>query len=643
MGTVFTPLDAGVFFAALALVMAIGLLASRRENTAEAYFLAGRNIPWWGVAGSIYGSNVSANHMIGMMGIGFSVGFAQSHFELGAIAGLMLLCYGFLPVYRKLKLYTLSEYLERRYDQRSRAAYAVILVITMAVVQLVPALYIGARSSCVLMGGAALEVIGSESIPGEIVDAEPGSGDSSEAPAKSKLGVNRFHYSIFVLILAAIATSYTIFGGLKAVIWTDVIQSVLLLLGGILLATLTFDRLGGWSALMELDRAGSGKMRLYLPSDHPDLPWTGVLTGLMALHIFYWGTNQFIVQRALSARSDSQARLGIVAAGFLKLLIPFFSIASGVAAFYLFQSELPNRSVAPDTAFTELIVLVIRPLGFGLIGVISAGAVGAILSSIDSMMNSAATIVSMDLYRRYLNPQASDAQMIRVGRWSILGFVSLASLFALFVIDPNSEKNFFLQIVDYQSYLTPGLLVVFLLGLFWRRTTPTAAFVTIFLGVFYSWVVEWIYLAHLAHLPGVASLTGEVLNFFHRVLVVVVLCTLTAVLVSRLGSCPEEKAKLTWSGVLNVSTEAVRNLLLGLAVWFGVLVALAAAVAGGRLAPESAAVLASVLNLGMFWMLLRRRARSRGPASFVSWVVREDRFWAGCLCAAVVFFLFYFY
>jgi SSS family solute:Na+ symporter len=325
------------------------------------------------------------------------------------------------------------------------------------------------------------------------------------------------------------------------------------------------------------------------------------------------------------------------------LLIPFFSIASGVAAFYLFQSELPNRSVAPDTAFTELIVLVIRPLGFGLIGVISAGAVGAILSSIDSMMNSAATIVSMDLYRRYLNPQASDAQMIRVGRWSILGFVSLASLFALFVIDPNSEKNFFLQIVDYQGYLTPGLLVVFLLGLFWRRTTPTAAFVTIFLGVFYSWVVEWIYLAHLAHLPGVASLTGEVLNFFHRVLVVVVLCTLTAVLVSRLGSCPEEKAKLTWSGVLNVSTEAVRNLLLGLAVWFGVLVALAAAVAGGRLAPESAAVLASVLTLGMFWMLLRRRARSRGPMSLVSWAVREDRFWAGCLCAAAVFFLFYFY
>ena len=643
MGTVFTPLDAGVFFAALILVMAIGLLASRREKTAEAYFLAGRNVPWWGVAGSIYGSNVSANHMIGMMGIGFSVGFAQSHFELGAIAGLMLLCYGFLPVYRKLRIYTLSEYLERRYDQRSRAAYAIILVITMAVVQLVPALYIGARSSCVLMGGAALEEIGSESIPGELGDTEPGPAGSADAPAKSKLGVNRLHYSVFVLILAAIATSYTIFGGLKAVIWTDVIQSVLLLLGGILLAALTLERLGGWSALMELDRAGSGKMHLYLPSDHPDLPWTGVLTGLMALHIFYWGTNQFIVQRALGARSGSDARLGIVTAGFLKLLIPFFSIASGVAAFYLFQSELPDRSVAPDTAFTELIVLVIQPLGFGLIGVISAGAVGAILSSIDSMMNSGATIVSMDLYRRYLNPQATDAQMIRVGRWAILGFVSFASLFALFVIDPNSEKNFFLQIVDYQGYLTPGLLVVFLLGMFWRRTTPTAAFVTILLGVVYSWAVEWVYLAHLATIPALASLTGEVLNFFHRVVVVVVLCTLTAVLISRWGSCPEEKAKLTWAGVLAVSPEAVRNLLAGLLVWLGIMAALAAGVAGGGLTPAAAAFLGSALTLGMFWMLLRRRAASRGPVKLLYWAVRQDRFWAGCLCAAAVFFLFYFY
>ena len=274
---------------------------------------------------------------------------------------------------------------------------------------------------------------------------------------------------------------------------------------------------------------------------------------------------------------------------------------------------------------------------------ISAGAVGAILSSIDSMMNSAATIVSMDLYRRYLNPRASDAQMIRVGRWSILGFVSLASLLALFVIDPNSEENFFLQIVDYQSYLTPGLLVAFLLGLFWRRTTPTAAFATILLGIFYSWAVEWVYVTHLAPLPAVASLTGEVLNFFHRVVAVVVLCVVTAVGVSVFGKCPEEKARLTWAGVLTVSPKSFGNLLLGLAAWLGVLVALAAAVASGSVTPAAAAVSASVWTLGMFWLLLRRRARTRGPGNLLSWLVREDRFWAGWLCAGAVFLLFYLY
>ena len=155
--------------------------------------------------------------------------------------------------------------------------------------------------------------------------------------------------------------------------------------------------------------------------------------------------------------------------------------------------------------------------------------------------------------------------------------------------------------------------------------------------------MEWIYVAYLAPLPAVAAVTGEVLNFFHRVVAVVVLCTLTAVLVSRLGSCPEEKAKLTWAGVLAISPEAVRNLLAGLVAWLGIMAALAAAVAGGGLSPVAAALLGSVLTLGMFWLLLRRRARSRGPVNLVSWAVRQDRCWAGCLCAAAVFFLFYFY
>ena len=414
---VLTTPDLIVFFGSLVVVMAIGLWASRREETSEDFFLAGRSTPWWGVAGSIFGSNVSANHMVGMMGIGFSVGFAQAHFELGAIVGLMLLCYGFLPVYRRLKVYTLSHYLGARYDERSRLAYSLIMVVLMAVIQMVPALYIGSRSVCVLLGGDAVSrvaVTASAETRGPDSSALPAEGDGSPSvrepsqAGRAKLNVNPFYYAFFVIALAAVSASYTIWGGLKAVIWTDVIQSVLLLGAGILLAVLTFGQIGGWDSMMALDRQGAGKMHLYLPASHPELPWTGVLTGLMALHCFYWGTNQFIVQRTLSARSDLEARWGIIAAGFLKMLIPFFAIGTGVAAFYLFQTRLPDRTIAPDTAFTELVKLVI-PLGTGVVGLIMAGVIGAILSSIDSMMNSAATLVAVDVYKRHVNPESRRA------------------------------------------------------------------------------------------------------------------------------------------------------------------------------------------------------------------------------------------
>ena len=194
---VLTTPDLIVFFGSLVAVLAIGLWASRREETSEDFFLAGRNTAWWGVAGSIFGSNVSANHMVGMMGIGFSVGFAQAHFELGAIVGLMLLCYGFLPVFRRLKVYTLSHYLGARYDERSRLAYSLLMVVLMAVIQMVPALYIGSRSVCILLGGDAVSRVAvtadaethgpaSPALPAE-GDGPPPSGNNPKPVAPSSM------------------------------------------------------------------------------------------------------------------------------------------------------------------------------------------------------------------------------------------------------------------------------------------------------------------------------------------------------------------------------------------------------------------------------------------------------------------------
>jgi uncharacterized sodium:solute symporter family permease YidK len=411
MNSLLSTTDLIIFFGSLLAVMGMGLWVGRKEDSSEDYFLAGRSTRWWGVAGSIFGSNVSANHIVGMMGVGFAVGFAQSHFEITAIAGLLMLCYFFLPVYRKLNVYTLSDYLSKRYDDRSRVSYALIMVIIMVVIQMVPGFYIGSRSINILLQGdtgrkAVAEAVFSEDgkfaeikvlhggekygsspavlvnnkqadfleasvIDGKIeavsiISSLPESistplnisfaGGNVENPEISPGDVDPFSYKLGILIMALVTGTYVILGGLKAVIITDVIQSVLLLLAGLLVAFITFSQpeIGGWANLMARDLGTEGveRFHLYNSSNHPALPWTGVLSGLMVLHFYYWGTNQFIVQRALSAVSDKEAKMGIIAAGFFKLLIPFFSIGTGIAAFYLFKDR--NLEVGPGRSFYQV-------------------------------------------------------------------------------------------------------------------------------------------------------------------------------------------------------------------------------------------------------------------------------------------------
>ncbi len=665
MGDVFTTTDLVIFFVALIGVMVIGWIAGRKEESTEDYFLAGKQIPWWGVAGSIFGSNVSANHMVGMLGIGFSIGFAQSHFELGAIAGLMVLCYGFLPVYRKLKVYTLSEYLEKRYDSRSRLAYAIIMLIIMAIVQMVPAIYVGARSSCFLIGGNALvlnETVVSSDEANSLEKEQPGEKEKQAAdnteekePADSikKYNVNMNYYVGFVIALSIISASYTIFGGLKAVIWTDVIQSVLMLIAGIAVAIITFNSLGGWSSVMNMDLAGEDKMHLYLPSNDKSLPWTGVFTGLMAMHCFYWGTNQFIVQRALAARSDSEGRLGIIVAGFMKLLIPFFAIGTGVASIYLFRRDLPNQVIAPDTAFSELVKLVILPFGPGLVGLISAGLIGAILSSIDSMMNSASTIVSFDIYKKYLRPDATDKELIFAGRISIVIFVFVAALMAIFVMNPNSEENFFLTIVDYQGYFTPGILVVFFFGMFWKRGTANAAIYSIVTSIFFSWVVDKGYEHWLSQIPAIQEILGEHLNFFHRVVFVLLLTSIIYILISLSETPDQEKSKFTWMELGGHSSKSVRSTIKGFILTLVIYTVLAVLMVKTIVTPKQAAAVGSSWTFLCFVILALKSAKvpkvveesntENQQGKSTRSLFSEDRFWAGILCSLAVYVMYAFY
>ncbi|MFP6621803.1 MAG: sodium/solute symporter [Pirellulaceae bacterium] len=692
-----STLDYIIFFATLIGAMLVGFIVGRKENTAEDYFLAGRSIRWFGVAGSIFGSNVSANHMIGMLGVGFSIGFAQSHFELGAIAGLLLMCYGFLPVYRKLKVYTLSEFLEHRYDHRSRLMYAIIMVILMAFVQMVPALYIGSRTICELLGNDAIvtQEGPSASTENDATKTRPeADGDRTVAeiaqPNKVKRSVNMTYYSWFVIALAVIAASYTILGGLKAVVYTDVIQSVLMLIAGIAVALFTFHEIGGWGAMIAFDNAAaSSKMDLYLPINHPQLPWTGVLTGLMFMHCFYWGTNQFIVQRALAATSDKEARIGIIAAGFLKLLIPFFAIATGVAAYYLFQNaaQFKGQQIDPDTAFPVLVNTLISPLGMGLVGLIAAGLIGAILSSIDSMMNSAATIITIDIYQRYLKPDASDQEMIRMGRYIIMILMAAAALLAIYVINPNSEANFFLTIADYSNYLTPGLLVAFILGIFWRRGTTNAAFVAILAGVAFSVIVPKVYdsnmsrteydLAlsenqnletmvskmerkkfsaklqemtipeletHLASNIQISSLQktfGPKLNFFHRVVLVIGLTTILYIVISYFEQPDPEKSRITWTDLGGHDPGHLKSL--GLTILVSVAVY---ALLGWLMVSGLDQVIAAFIAAGWTMAAYVRqvlRTKHDETQNAISLLLRDERSLAGLLAAIAMFMMYYFY
>ncbi len=701
-----TAIDLIIFFGSLVAVMIVGLWAGRKEEDSSDFFLAGNSARWWGVAGSIFGSNVSANHIVGMMAIGFSVGFAQSHFEISAIAGLLLMCFGFLPVYRKLKVFTLSEYMSRRYGDESRVAYAVIMLVVIVVIQMVPGFYIGSRSLNILLKGdtghraiasapvneqgqvTAIEisfegekygtaptvtldpppananslnltaVLEGETVtrvelsepatgydPAKPAPAVVFKGGDQNVPAISPGDVDPKWFVVGILAMAIITGLYTIFGGLKAVIMTDVLQSALMLIGALVVGWATFSQpeIGGWTGMRELDAAAeNGKMHLYLPASHGQLPWTGVLSGLLILHFYYWGTNQFIVQRALAARTAREARFGTIVAGFLKLLIPFMSIGGGIAAYYLFKQR--NLDVPQDAAFTVLLKTVVAPIFPGLVGLVAAGLIGAILSSLDSMLNSGATIMTIDFYKRYVNPKASEHRLVFMGRLWIGIFLVAAVALCILTMDPNSEKGFFLMIATHQSKLIAGVVVAFALGMFWKRATRAGAIVAIVAGVVFSYGLPPLYAATLG---SDEAFFGPQLNFMHAVFLAAIFSTILHVVVSLMTQPDEEKSQLTWTGLGGHDPSVLKRLGLKLALSLAIFAVLGVLLYKGILPPLVAGLTGGLWAWLMFLMtalaaVKRAKAGVGDLEDCATALWKEDRFWAGVLAGTAVFLMYYF-
>lgn len=464
----------------------------RGNRSASNYFMADYDLPWWSVAGSIYGTNVSLSQIIGMLGIGYSIGFAQSHYELLAIPAILMLCYVFIPAYRKKKAFTLSAFLGDRYNETARLLYTLV-IIAVIIILLVGGFYIGSRQLGLLFKG------------------------SDYAPT----------YLQGIILIAIVTCMLVFYGGMRAVVRIENIITILMVIAVVTVGVCTLwqPEIGGFTGLLNLDKSDRGfhKMNLYLPSDHPDLPWTGVFSGLLILHGFFWTTNQFEVQRVMAARSERDAQLGAIAAGFLKLTIPFFSIAAGVAAAYLFKYKYGMTDIKPDDAFIYLIGQVV-PKGFGLTGLIMAGFLGAIFSSIYSMLNSLSTITAIDIFKRYLYKNAEDKFLVFIGKISVIIACLIGVLLAWWSFDPNADGNFFLVLSKNTSYLKPGVVSAFFLAVLWKRVHPLSAAVAIIIAPLLSFGVEFIYDDWLSGYSNWRNIFGERLNFMHRVFVVFVIC-----------------------------------------------------------------------------------------------------------------------
>jgi SSS family solute:Na+ symporter len=386
--------------------------------------------------------------------------------------------------------------------------------------------------------------------------------------------------------------------------------------------------IGGISGLLELDRAQANKMHLYLPSNHPKLPWLGIFTGLTILNFFYWTTNQYQVQRVLAAETERDAKLGSVVAGFLKLIIPFFSIAAGTAAFYLFKARYGEGVVKPDDTFLTLLKTVV-PSGYGFSGLILAGLTCAIFSAIYSMMNSVSTMLAFDVYRKYIKKNATDRMTVRFGQAGVFVMCGLATLLAYTTYDPASSDNFFLILANQTSYLKPGLVVVFFWGILWRKTHPFAAVAVLVGSPLIGFFCDMLYEHVLVKYSWISITFGESFNFLYRVFAIFILGSgliyvLSNYFNSRGSELKVHGLSVSFSGIGNAM---VRFTFLQLPLLILVLLE--------YVSPQLAAYPAALLTTGLFLWYLRKEKETIP-------FYQSDIFYAGLLTAAMIWIMYYF-
>lgn len=445
----FSFLDWVIFVVYAVVIVGVGLWVSRtkkgEEKTTSDYFLAGRSLTWWAIGASLIAANISAEHFIAMSGSGYAIGLAVACYEWIAAVVLLIVAKFFLPVFLRTGIYTMPQFLNKRYDRRVSTSLSVFWMLMYVLVNLTSVSYLGAL---------ALERV---------------------------LGIPLMYGIVGLSLFAAV---YSLYGGLKAVAWTDVIQVIFLVGGGLVTTFLALDAVSGGEGVLagfrEIvkqaperftmiiekgvhsvpDGVGGGVKDAFL-----DLPGVAVILGSMWLtNICFWGFNQYIIQRGLAAKSTREAQYGLAFAAFLKLLVPIMVVVPGIAA-YVLQADITKS----DEAYPWLLNNIVPP---GVTGLAFAALVAAVVSSLSTIINSTSTIFTMDIYKEYIKPEASNKELVRVGR-----IVAFAALLIATLIAPKfaSFDQVYPLIQEYTGFIYPGIFLIFFMGMFWCHATSDAA------------------------------------------------------------------------------------------------------------------------------------------------------------------------
>jgi len=406
--------------------------AGHNKDTSD-YFLAGKSLPWWAIGASLIAANISAEQIIGMSGSGYAIGLAIASYEWMAAITLILVGKYLLPIFLERGIYTMPQFLEQRYDHRVRLVMAFFWLGVYIFVNLTSVLWLGAL--------ALNTVAGLDIVQG-------------------------------MVLLGLFAVGYSLYGGLKAVAFTDIIQVVLLVLGGLMIAWIMLDKVSEGSGVLAgfqiLTERAPEKFDMILSRDNPhyaSLPGLSVLLGGMwIMNISYWGFNQYIIQRALAAKNIQEAQKGIAFAAFLKLLMPIIVVLPGIAIFVL------NPTLAtPDHAYPEAMAM----LPSGIKGLVFAALLAAIVSSLASMTNSISTIFTMDIYASFSSKKDENGNRVMVGRVVAVAAMLLAMICAKPLLGNFDQAFQYIQ--EFTGFFTPGIVVIFLLGMFWKKTTSSGA------------------------------------------------------------------------------------------------------------------------------------------------------------------------